>query len=348
MKSSITWIQAFQNYSVCLAVLCLSSCVSNHPTCCTHGQVQVPCHDESSQSYREWAPDARTTLPCIAEQPKRGAHVKGVVVLAVGMDGTLGDYKSLTHALTQHGYAVYGSETRTMKYDSVKERRGRAVPWSQWPEDLRKFTETVVRKNHPHLPIYYHGHSFGAVVALEAIAEQTHSGTKSVDGLILQSPAYALLPAQNSCLANALLWSFGYLRMPHLGLMQSRKLEMVANPPGWTCAWMQSDDRVKKGYSLSWARQVLKMGNKARIFSETDLLPPTFALWGRNDFITLGGRLGDFYAQKQSDYVDYLNLKLAKKKAKVLPYDGCHLLTEGKDKEVAIRDIIKWLDAQKP
>lgn len=325
------------------ATLLLAGC-ANHVTCTPLDLAQARCHEPNAT---RWPSSDGKSLPAIAEMPPYGTRIKGVVILVPGMDGTLCDYRSLTHALVQHGYAVHGFEHRTMKYDPVESAQGTARDWQTWVRDLQKFTGDV-RRQHPGVPLYVHGHSFGAVVALQALAEDSRDATKralSPDGVILQSPAYALLPAQNPWLTNAMLWPFGWMRIPQLALMESKKLEMTSSKE-WNCAWMRSEDRVAKGYTLGWFRQVWKMGHKARAFSETGQLPPTLVLRGEKDFIALGGKPGQFLAQKPEGYAAYVGHLGRKPNAEKNYEEGRHLLTEGPGRQRVIRDIVAWLDAK--
>jgi alpha-beta hydrolase superfamily lysophospholipase len=322
----------------------LMSC-SNVPVCQSKMAPQPRCHPVRQHV---WHPDAKSELPYIVEMPKAGVKAKAVVVLVVGQDGTLCDYKSLTRALVKHGYAVYGSEHRTMKYDSVESRRGKAVPWHQWVEDLQNFTLKVVRKEQPKLPIYYHAHSFGAVVAMESVAECGKNAAKKdivPKGLILQSPAYAMLPERSVALVAALASPLSWVRIKQLTFLEQHGMAMTTDPD-WNCAWLKSEDRVGEGYRIGWFLEALKMGRKARLASENEHLPPVLALEGRKDFVTLGGEPGTLLAKKQADYEAYLKNQHKTKQWDVRSYPGAHLLTEGPGKTEVIRDIVGWLDAQ--
>ena len=74
-------------------------------------------------------------------------------------------------------------------YDPVQARRGDEGDWKVWPRDMREFTQFVAKQN-PGVPVFYHGHSFGTLVMLEA-AHQARSDRSSVvpRGLVLQSVA---------------------------------------------------------------------------------------------------------------------------------------------------------------
>lgn len=261
------------------------------------------------------------------------------MILVPGWDGTMADYAFLAEHLAAHGYIVYGSEQRTGAYDPERRRHGNPDSWKAWVGDLQEFTD-FVRRKHPGLAVFYHGHSFGTLVAMRVAAE----AAKKPDGLILQSVAMPLLIEKESALKGALIGALAWVRVPHL-----RLAGQLAKPTGdslLNCRWLNSKDRVAEGYKVRYFLEAAKLGHLARQSSKALAMP----------LLALEGSMDDVVAPKPADkvaYDFYLRHELANGRAEVITYrDGYHTMTipPTTDKALddtsakALRDITAWLD----
>lgn len=149
----------------------------------------------------------------------------------------------------------------------------------------------MVRRTHPGAPVFYHGHSLGALMVIEAAA-RADAATKP-KGIILHSPAFALMVARKPAI-NVLLTPISWIHVPHLRMLDAEKL----GPPGSTqiCQWMKSADRVRKGYQIGFVEKAASLGREARLSSPKVELP-VLALAGGNDQLSALNR------NQQADYL---------------------------------------------
>lgn len=312
-----------------LIALLLASC-ANTPTCSLPPGVQpfAKCH--ATQPALEWTSCDGTKLPYIEARPKSGKP-KAVVILVTGLDGVTGDYASITHELTNHGYAVYGYENRSTVYGPEKEQ-GNPRNWRPWVADFRGFNKKV-RTLQPGLPVFWHGHSFGAVTVLAALHELPKA--EMPKGLILHSPGYALMQKSNLFEA-ALGRCLGWMRLPHITIMELGGLQITEDKV-WDCQWKGSADRVHAGIAIRFITHARKMGRDAD--AQARSLPvPTLALWGRADKLAPGIGSNAKYLRFMSSTIS--GASLTRKEFE----KGGHLLTEGVTKAEALAAITTWMD----
>ncbi len=329
-----------------LLALSLSGCAVvnlavNRPPCCPPKDAPplTPSHEKPPRHV--WASFDGRRFPYLEALPPSPRKPKAVVILVPGWDGTTGDFRPLTAELVKHGYAVYGSEDRYQRYDPVVLGRGWASDWHAWVHDLQAFTQKV-RMLQPGVPIYYHGHSMGCLIAVQATA----GAQPQVDGLVLQSPAIAMMHDKESAFLKAAEILFFWARPPHLSGMYLMGKDLTGDR-AWDCAWMSSSDRVHAGYTLHFFSQTLRMGHEAlqtsRQLREQHL--PVLGLEGGEDqaatILQPAGRLCEYITEDlRAEYKPYRN--------------GHHLITAGEIengkgglvKDEAIGDIVRWLDGK--
>lgn len=329
---------------LCLAVCCVGCSALNHPSCRLPGtdHVSLPAHPKP---YRPepWGTGDQA-FPYSVWTPHAPRSVKAVVILVPGWDGTMRDYEVLAEHLRAHGYAVYGSEQRTGVYDPVKSQRGNPDDWQNWVRDLQGFT-AFVRHKHPGVPFYYHGHSFGTMVAAQTAAQS--SGTGRPAGIILQSMAMPFLIEKENAFKGALFGAFAWVRVPQLALGDLAKLGPTGDPT-LNCQWMHSEDRLAEGYKVRYFLEAAKLGHRVWETSEK-LTLPVLALEGEQDNVV---------APKPADkwaYDQFLRYHLRGGRAEVIRYhDGYHTMTippagnPALDRTTAkaLGDITHWLDRQ--
>ena len=303
-----------------------------------------PAHTAKIQPGK-WMTSDGTALPYSVWQAK-GARKKAVVILAPGWDATMRDYTSLAEHLSAHGYAVYGSEQRAGVYDPLPARRGDEGDWRVWPRDMREFTQFVAKQN-PGVPVFYHGHSFGTLVMLEA-AHQARSDRSSVvpRGIVLQSVAMPFVMRMADSVFRKMLSAFNNARYPQLTMIEATHAKATGDGT-LNSLWLHSPDRLTNGYTVRYFRAACALGHAAREAAK-DSGPPVLALKGQKD-----GVVAYLPTQKWA-YDSFLTRTLRGGKADVIRYEnGYHMMTipHSGNAEIdavsakAKADIVAWLDA---
>lgn len=98
--------------------------------------------------------------------------IKGVVQIAHGMGEHIGRYEEFAKYLGDHGYIVYGNDHRGHgRTGEIANQRGYFSDqhgWEKVVSDMAHLTN-IIRKNHPHLPIFLFGHSMGSLLSRDYI-----------------------------------------------------------------------------------------------------------------------------------------------------------------------------------
>ena len=317
--------------------LFLASC-SNAPKCTLSDGLKPFPKCQTTPPKHEWSGFQGAKLPYLEALPQ--GKPRAVVIVIPGLDGVTGDYQSLTKELVRHGYAVYGTENRSGVYGPDK-LQGTARDWHPWVEDVKMFSKFVKAK-HPGVPVFWQGHSFGAVEVLAALGEL--KGAEMPKGVIIHSPGYFFM--QDKGINGFKLFAHlagGY----HISKLKSGDNVQITSDPNWNCQSERSDDRLGKGYDGHYFIEAFKIGQAARQASQSFTIP-VLALWGGKDTVAIG-----FTESLRPDYNSYMACELASGKADHAYFsEGAHLLTEGdaKDstKKAAIAAILKWLGANSP
>jgi len=107
--------------------------------------------------YQSWIPEAP----------------KAALAIVHGFGEHSGRYANLVKYLVPRGCAVYGFDHRG--HGRSPGTRGHINAWNEFRDDVRAFL-TIVRRQHPGLPVFLFGHSLGGLIALEYV-------TRDADGL---------------------------------------------------------------------------------------------------------------------------------------------------------------------
>ena len=322
------------NQWICLfAALLLAACASdNQPKCQLPAGVKPfpKCH--TNPAKHEWCATSGVRLPYMLALP--GGKSRGVVILVPGWDSVTGDYAPITRDLVRHGYAVYGSENRTFAYGPPN-LQGTARDWHPWVEDVKAFSR-FVQARHPGVPVFWHGHSFGAVEVLQAAAEAAGGDTPA--GIIVHSPGFALMPERKNFLRGVLYGSVVWATFPQVSQAEKKNL-LPTTDCLWNCRWLHSDDRLRQGYKVRFLITSADMGILARHTSRT-LRLPVLAMRGGKDRLAING-----VDSQRSAYDGYMTHELAGGRAEQFyREEGGHMLTEGSTQQEALRAITRWLD----
>jgi alpha-beta hydrolase superfamily lysophospholipase len=208
--------------------------------------------------------------------------------------------------------------------------------------DLQSFT-AFATANQPGVPIYFYGHSFGAVVALAAVKSSANPVRPA--GVIIDSPALPLLLTRENYIKAVALMPFQGFRLPHLR-MGAGPDKSPTGSERVNYQWLNSPDRLRIGYKIRYFVAAAKLGHDVRInCNEFDC--PVLALAGDKDCVVAASD------KAKKDYRRYLQEELCSGHAEVIMYpDGYHSMTlpetgdprlDGTTRKV-LTDITKWLD----
>ena len=324
------------NRWICLfAALLFAGCASdNQPKCKLPAGVKPFPKCQTNPLAHQWRATGGVMLPFMSALPP--GKPRGVVLLVPGWDSVTGDYEPITRDLVRHGYAVYGSENRTFAYGPPN-MQGTARDWHPWVEDVKAFSR-FVQARHPSVPVFWHGHSFGAVEVLEAAAEV--SGGNAPAGIIVHSPGFALMPERKSFLRGMLYGSIAWMTFPQVSQAEKKNL-LPTTDCLWNCRWLHSEDRLRQGYKVRFLITAADMGIAARRTSRT-LALPVLAMRGGKDRLAINGN-----ESQRAEYDSYMTRDLAGgRAAQFYSEQGGHMLTEGGTRQAALRAITRWLDAR--
>jgi alpha-beta hydrolase superfamily lysophospholipase len=133
-------------------------------------------HDGKEMPFKHWQ-----------GEPKRP---RGIVICIHGLSGAASDFWPVGEAFPAKGFAIYGMQLRGQGNDPDVKRRGDIWSSQQWRQDLLEFT-SLVRQQHPGVPVYWFGESLGALITIDT-AGSLEPQQQIVSGLILASPVVAL------------------------------------------------------------------------------------------------------------------------------------------------------------
>lgn len=310
---------------------------SNRPRCQLPAGVAPFARCHGTPPERVWTSFDGTKLPCMMALPA-ARRPRAVVLHVPGTDSVTGDYASVTGALVREGFAVYGCENRAFGYGPGPDsQKGNPRAWQPWAKDLRGFSG-FVRAQHPGVPIFWHGHSFGGVQVLQTAAQCAPE--ESPDGLIVHSPAFGMMFRKATFLRGLRFGLIAWLRVPWTRLMETSNMPMTDDPE-WDCRWKHSADRLRQGIKVRYFIQAADMAIAARN-SSPHLKMPILAMSGGKDRQGLGGN-----EKLRPEYDHYMRHELGGGRAEqFFRDDGVHLLTEGSTREAALHAITRWLDAR--
>ena len=280
------------------------------------------CRDGKEMPYTRWAAPAG---------PARGA-----VICVHGLSGAASDFWPIGEALPADGFAVYGLQLRGQGNDPEISRRGDIRSAAQWTNDLKDFTR-LVRASHPGIPIYWYGESLGALITINAAADQNRIDD-GVKGIILASPVVALreslrLPFVKNLAVRTLL---RFLPGKRVSLENLGDSEVQVTSHTTHREQMQNTAHYIPRFTLRLFGQVesLIRGSDS---AAANIHLPVLALYTPNDALVPAEAVEVFFDKLA-----------ARDKSKMFFPRSFHLILHDVDRAAAIAGIREWLDKRAP
>ncbi len=264
---------------------------------------------------------------------------RAIVVGVPGWNGTAGDIEPLGRYLARRGIRIYSTGVRGQHGDltAASQRiKGHADNGRLWERDFHEFSEWV-RGRHSSTPLFLYGQSMGSLTAILVAKDGIRSGPIKPSGIILHSPAVAMMyasPLLRLCVRElrslnprGLLFNVGLIPGDKPALTNDAKFDRF---------WGRSEDRVRPGFTWSFFDETLKLGARARTAAaQTNL--PVIVLTGDKDPIGTAG-VG------QHAYARLMRRIPAEGKERQRFADGYHDLIHDSNEPQALQCIGDWLD----
>jgi acylglycerol lipase len=297
------------------------------PALCKEGPPTWKTSDGRQLMYRRWGPS--------------DGSARAVIVGVPGWNGTAGDMEPLGRYLARRGICSYSTGVRGQHGDlsAARQRsKGHVDDGRLWERDFSEFVEWVQRR-HPGIPLFLYGQSMGSLVAMLVLSESDRSGQIRPAGIILHSPAVAMIYA-----SPIVRLGVGQLRsfkprglLFKVGLISGEKPALTNNPK-FDRYWGLSRDRVRPGFSWAFFDETLKLGARARI-AATSMEVPVIVLTGDKDPIGTAG-VG------QRAFARFMRSIPAQEKERQRFADGYHDLIHDSNRADAVQRVANWLDRQ--
>jgi acylglycerol lipase len=326
------WRVAAQSLLLAVAV---ASCAQREPPVvrrlgpplCKEGPPVWQASDGRQLMYRTWGPSNGAT--------------RAVVVGVPGWNGTAGDMEPLGRHLAQRGIRSYSTGVRGQHGDlsaASQRTKGHINDGHLWERDFREFVQWV-QQRHPQIPLFLYGQSMGSLTAMLVLSETTHGGPIKPAGIILHSPAVAMMYA-----SPVLRLGVGRLRsfrpeglLFNVGLISGEK-PTLTNNAAFDRYWGRSVDRVRPGFSWSFFDETLKLGARARS-AVGSMQVPVIVLTGDKDPIGTAG-VG------QRAFARFMRSIPALQKERQRFFDGYHDLIHDSNRPQAVECVADWLERQ--
>ena len=277
--------------------------------------------------YRAWGPP--------------GGQCRAVVIAVPGWNATAGDVQPLARYLAPRGVRVYSSALRGQHGDlTAKSMRAKGLidDGRLWTRDFCEFTRWVRARN-PRIPFFYYGESMGGLIVLTAADPATPGHAAAPRGIILHSPAVAMMysPAPVTCFIRLMRALYGHRLLFNMGLIPGDKPALTSDVR-FDLVWGLSRDRVRPGFTWSFLDEAMKLGARAGL-SACRVNVPVLMLTGDKDPIgTAGvGQRGFSALMKRIASTD---------KQRVRFPAGYHDLIHDRNKPRALRCIAAWIDRE--
>lgn len=297
------------------------------PSLCEEGPPAWVASDGRHIMYRTWGPESE--------------KCRAVVVAVPGWNATAGDIEPLARFLASRGIAVYSTGVRGQHGDLTARSlhtKGDIYDGRLWTRDFCEFAQWV-RRHHPRTPMFFYGQSMGALTVLTAVEARGSGDQGELRGVILHSPAVALMYAaqpvrsfiglMRALNGDRLLFNVGLIPGDRPALTSDAKFDLI---------WGLSSDRVRPGFTWRFLDESLKLGESARIAARR-LKAPVLVLTGDKDPIGTAG-----VGQRAFSALMKSIPSSAKERDRFS--EGYHDLIHDKNKERAIHLIDSWIERE--
>ena len=247
------------------------------PALCKEGPPVWTASDGRQIMYRRWGPS--------------GGEPRAVVVAIPGWNATAGDIEPLARYLAARGICVYSSGVRGQHGDLTAKSRhtkGDIDDGRLWTRDFCEFTGWV-RERYPRTPVFLYGQSMGALIVLTAAGSPAIEQGGEFRGVILHSPAVALIytPLPVRSFIGLMRALYGGRLLFNVGLIPGDKPALTSDAR-FDLVWGLSVDRVRPGFTWRFLDEAMKLGERARI-AAARLKAPVLLLTGDKDPIGTAG-----------------------------------------------------------
>ena len=297
------------------------------PPLCKEGPPVWTASDGRQLMYRRWGP--------------MGATPRAVVVAIPGWNATAGDIEPLAHYLAARGICVYSSGVRGQHGDltaKAHHAKGDIPDGRLWTRDYCEFAQWV-GSQYPRTPLFLYGQSMGALTVLTAADSPGIVEGGQLRGVILHSPAVAMIyaPQPVRSFIGAMRGLYGTRLLFNVGLIPGDKPALTSNPR-FDLVWGLSVDRVRPGFTWRFLDEAMKLGERARD-AAAHLRAPVLVLTGDKDPIGTAG-VG------QHGFSALMKSIPSPDKERVRFPDGYHDLIHDKNQHVAMECVGGWMDRQ--
>ncbi len=297
------------------------------PPLCKEGPPAWTASDGRQIMYRRWGPAS--------------GEPRAVVVAIPGWNATAGDIEPLARYLAARGICVYSSGVRGQHGDLTARAlhtKGDIESGFLWTRDYCEFTQWV-RERYPRTPLFLYGQSMGALTVLTAADAPAITDGGELRGVILHSPAVAMVytapPARSfiglmrALYGNRLLFNVGLVPGDKPALTSDVKFDMV---------WGLSVDRVRPGFTWRFLDEAMKLGERARV-AAARLQAPVLVLTGDKDPVGTAG-VG------QRAYTALVKSIPSSDKEHARFTDGYHDLIHDKNQRQALECVGAWMERE--
>jgi alpha-beta hydrolase superfamily lysophospholipase len=277
--------------------------------------------------FRTWGPVAGAT--------------RALLIAVPGWNATAGDIEPLARYLALRGIRVYSSGIRGQHGDLTaksQHTQGDITDGRIWTRDFCEFTRWV-RRRYPRTPVFFYGQSMGALIVLTAADATPPADRAQLRGIILHSPAVAMMYAVPPVRSFTALMRtlYGHRLLFNIGLISGEKPTLTSDAT-FDRIWGQSSDRVDPGFTWRFFDEALKLGARARA-AAARLQLPVLLLTGDKDPIGTAG-VG------QRAFTVLIKTIPSSSKQRIRFPDGYHDLIHDKNKPRALQSIAAWIDRQ--
>jgi acylglycerol lipase len=259
---------------------------------------------------------------------------KAILVSMHGLSCAAAEFETLAGAIVPAGYAVAAWNLRGQGLDPVIGRRGAFLDLRVLLEDVEDFL-AFLRDRHGALPTVIYGDSMGALLAIAAAADARMA--PFFEGAILAAPVIDL--ARNNPAWLRLLLCLAAGLFPNARLSPSFFVHGKSSAPPLSRDPEQQRFAETKPYRLGplTLRCLVQFG---------DLIGGANAAAARMNTPTLiiaGGR--DVFVRQDQLESFFDRIAASDKTLKIHP-ESYHQILSDYDKDDALRDIVRWLDAR--